>query len=58
MEPFNCIVCSKGRGEDHRWCLVSLFKENKIKTVKEWEEASSKPTTLRKGRVRALVPRE
>lgn len=50
-----CVHCGKGASEDHRWCLVELFKTNKIKTVKEWEEMSrvKKPR-----RVRVLVPKE
>lgn len=38
--PFCCIHCHKGVGEDHRWCLIELFKTNRVKTVREWTFAS------------------
>lgn len=42
---------------DHRWCIVELFKTNVIQSVAQWE-ALSKPKTIVKGRIRALVPKE
>jgi hypothetical protein len=34
-----CPVCSKPvPGPDHRWCLVELFKANRIQTLREWEK--------------------
>lgn len=59
MEPLICIVCNLPSGHDHRWCLVSLFKENKIKSVQEWEDASILLAKKRqRRRIRALVPKE
>lgn len=59
MDNICCIHCHKGSGEDHRWCLVELFKTNKIKTVAEWQEQSrllaKKMLTVVKGRVRIRV---
>lgn len=48
-----CPICniSIDAGVDHRWCLVELFKTNRIKSVKEWEDMSRKPKTILKGRV-------
>jgi hypothetical protein len=34
-----------------------LIDENKIQTAEEWE-IMCKPKTIRKGRVRALIPKE
>lgn len=42
MEYFICPTCYRGYQHDHRWCLVRLFKENVIKSKKEWEDASKK----------------
>ena len=58
-----CPVCSESVGEaDHRFCLLELLKSGKIKSVHEWERMSSdtpaKPVTIRKGRVRAVIPKE
>lgn len=37
-----CPVCSCNIGyADHRMCLVELFRENKIKSVAEWEKMCS-----------------
>lgn len=33
-----CPVCSKKVGDaDHRWCLIELFKTNRIQSVRDWE---------------------
>lgn len=33
-----CPVCNqKVPGPDHRWCLVELFKNNRIQSVRDWE---------------------
>lgn len=33
-----CPICSKQRNESsHRDCILQLFRENKIKSLKEWE---------------------
>ena len=74
---FICTGCKKGLGEDHRWCLVELFKTNKIRSVKEWEaqgkllvarislfqafwreRQAMRPKTIKKGRIRARIPKE
>jgi hypothetical protein len=54
-----CPVCHRTieSGADHRRCVFKLLDENKIQTVEEWE-IMCKPKTIRKGRVRALVPKE
>lgn len=53
-----CPICNQniGNGVDHRWCLVELFKTNKIKSVAEWEALSAKPKTIFKRKVKALLP--
>jgi hypothetical protein len=42
MVKRTCPVCSKsvGSNADHRYCVLELFKTNKIKSVKEWEKMS------------------
>jgi hypothetical protein len=52
-----CPICTKPpTGEaDHRWCLVELFKTNKIQKVSDWE-AMCKPKTIIKGRVKIRLP--
>jgi hypothetical protein len=54
-----CPVCTKvlGGDTDHRWCLVELFKTNRIKSVQEWKELS-RPKTIRKGTIRAKIAQE
>ena len=44
MNP--CPVCLKQEA-DHRECILQLFRENKIKSLKEWEQ-------LRKPKARFL----
>lgn len=42
----SCPICSKQRNESgHRECIFQLFRENKIKSLKDWE-ALWKPKTL------------
>lgn len=54
-----CPVCSLPLGEDHRMCVLRLLKEGTIQTVSEWTAMSTdKPKTIRKGRVRAILPKE
>ena len=55
-----CPVCKKEPatgGDDHRMCVFKLLEENKIQSVKEWEEMC-KPKTIVKGRVRIRVTKE
>ena len=54
-----CPVCAKPAesGADHRMCVFKLLEENKIQSVKEWEEMC-KPKTIVKGRVRIRVTKE
>ena len=54
-----CPVCKQtpGSGTDHRLCLFELFKTNVIKSVSDWE-TMCKPKTIKKGRIRALLPKE
>jgi hypothetical protein len=54
-----CIVCNRDMGESaaHRECVLTLFKEKRIKGVADWIRLSTKPRTLFKGRVfRVLEP--
>ena len=48
-----CIVCKRDVGEStaHRECVMTLFKEKRIKSVQEWIRLSTKPRTIFKGRV-------
>lgn len=52
-----CPVCSQpvAGGADHRMCVLSLFKSNKIQTVEEWTAMATKPETIIKGRIRIRV---
>jgi len=54
-----CPVCNQppASGADHRWCLVELFKTNRIKSVNEWEELC-KPKTIIKGKKTVRIPKE
>ena len=53
-----CPVCNRPANTDnHRTCLVELFKTNKIQSVKDWEELC-KPKTIVKRRIKARVDRE
>jgi hypothetical protein len=53
-----CPVCNEPISEaDHRMCVFNLLKSGTIKTVKEWE-AMCAPKTIRKGRIRAVLPKE
>lgn len=59
MEPLLCTVCGLTETHDHRWCIVGLFKENKIQSVKEWEDASRLLAKKRqRRRIRVLLPKE
>jgi hypothetical protein len=54
-----CVVCKRDVSESaaHRECILTLFKEKKIKGVADWIRLSSKPRTILKGRVlRVLEP--
>lgn len=55
-----CPVCNERIGEaDHRFCVLDLLKSGTIKTAKEWEKMSAdKPVTIRKGKVKAVLPKE
>jgi hypothetical protein len=55
-----CPVCNEAIGEaDHRMCVFNLLKSGTIKTAREWEKMSStKPVTIHKGRVKAVLPKE
>jgi hypothetical protein len=55
-----CPVCNESIGDaDHRMCLLDLLKSGTIKTVKEWENmCKDKPMTIRKGKVRAILPKD
>jgi hypothetical protein len=48
-----CIVCNRdiSKSAEHRECILTLFKESKIKSVHDWITMSSKPKTIIKGRV-------
>jgi hypothetical protein len=41
-------------------CLFTMFKENLIQSVDEWKAMCQppKPKTIRKGRIRVLLPKE
>jgi hypothetical protein len=53
-----CPICKRPRdAPDHRWCLVELFKTNKIQSVADWEELA-KPITIKKGTIKVRVPKE
>lgn len=55
----SCIVCNRDMGESaqHRECVLTLFKEKRIKSVQDWIRLSTKPKTIFKGRVlRVLEP--
>lgn len=59
----SCIVCSRDVGESaqHRECVLTLFKEKRIKSVQDWIQLSTKPKpkpkpkTIVKGRVVRLL---
>ena len=52
-----CPVCNLPKGEaDHRMCLLTLFKTNAIKSVKDWE-ALCKPKTIIKGEIWVMLPK-
>ena len=57
-----CPVCSLPIGHpdaDHRMCVFKLLKTKTIQSVAEWEDmASDTPKTIRKGRIRAVLPKE
>jgi hypothetical protein len=52
-----CPVCKKPIGEDHRWCVFELLRDNKIQDVSQWEEMS-KPKTIVKGKIKVRIPKE
>jgi hypothetical protein len=54
-----CPVCSLPLGHDHRACMIHLFREGAIQSLSEWTAMmTDKPRTIRKGRVRAILPKE
>lgn len=55
-----CPVCYESIGEaDHRFCVYNLLKTGEIKSAAEWTKmASDKPVTIRKGRVKAVIPKD
>ena len=56
-----CPIChtEPGSGNDHRYCLVELFREGTIKSIAEWTElCKKKPQTIIKGRVTIRVKKE
>jgi hypothetical protein len=55
-----CPVCIKpiDATSDHRRCVFHLLEQGTIQSVEEWEALSMKPLTIRKGRRRALIPKE
>jgi hypothetical protein len=58
-----CPVCNERIGEaDHRFCVLDLLKSGQIKTSREWEimsrDAPAKPAAVRKGRVKAVLPKD
>jgi hypothetical protein len=55
--PMPCPVCELQIGDaDHRTCLLQLFRENRIKSTKEWKMlCKPKPKTLVKETVWKLV---
>jgi len=57
-----CPVCALPIGHpvgDHRYCVMTLLKEKTIQTISQWEAMSEdKPKTIRKGRIRAILPKD
>jgi hypothetical protein len=52
-----CPVCSCNIGQaDHRMCVIQLFREDKIKSVAEWQNLC-RPVTIRKGKIIAYLPK-
>ncbi len=54
-----CVVCKRDVSESalHRECILTLFKEKRIKGVQDWIRLSSKPRTILKGRVLRVLER-
>jgi hypothetical protein len=52
-----CIVCTRDVSDStqHRDCVMTLFKEKRIKSVADWIRLSTKPKTVIKGRVLRVV---
>lgn len=37
---FRCPLCKESvKSKDHRDCILTLFKENRIQSIKEWKAA-------------------
>jgi len=55
-----CPVCYQPIGDaDHRMCVFNLLKTGEIKSAAEWTKMSStKPVTIHKGRIKAVLPKE
>ena len=55
-----CPVCLQAISETgHRFCVLDLLKSGKIKSSSEWENmCKDKPMTIRKGKVRAILPKD
>ena len=59
MPPI-CPHCTRSLSEtdDHRLCLMEMFKTNKIQRVSDWTklcEEYGKPKTIMKRRIRVMV---
>lgn len=52
-----CIHCTRGDEAEHRLCVFELLKAGVISSSHEWLERST-VKTIRKGRIRALIPKE
>jgi hypothetical protein len=57
-----CPVCNQppasgAANADHRWCLVELFKTNRIQSVADWE-ALCKPKTIVKKTIRVRITKD
>jgi hypothetical protein len=54
-----CPVCNQppASGVDHRWCLVELFKTDRIKSIADWE-ALCKPKTIIKKKIKARIAKD
>jgi hypothetical protein len=55
----SCPICNQppASGTDHRWCLVELFKTNRIQSVADWE-ALCKPKTIIKKKIKVHIKKE
>ena len=53
-----CPVCKRSveSGSDHRPCIFTLFADNTIQSIEEWDALATRPVTIVKGRVRVRLP--